>query len=178
MDHSAIVLGCQDGDAHAQRALYTLFAGKMMGVSLRYAGSREEAQDILQDGFVKVFTNIHKFEAKGSLEGWIRRIIVNTALEALRKKDALRYSSELEHHESLMAQVPNAEDALAEQELMTLVQSLPTGFRTVFNLYAIEGYSHKEIAEMLNISAGTSKSQYARARAVLQRALTNTTIRP
>lgn len=162
-----MVRGCVKGQPHYQEALYTRYYRKMFGVCLRYAPDRETAEDILQDGFVKVFKNIGSFEGKGSLEGWIRRVMVNTALELLRKKSTLYPVVDIE-------QAVNSDSGwdivstLTEQEILRMVQALPVGYRTVFNLYAIEGYSHREIAEQLNITEGTSKSQLARARQTLQ----------
>lgn len=148
-------------DAKAQRLLYERFARKMFGVCLRYTRNREEAEDYLQDGFLKVFQKISSFKNEGSLEGWIRRVMVNTCLDHLRQQ-------KMQWNEMDEATEPaeNAEvlDKLQASDLLELIRQLPPGFRTVFNLFAIEGYSHKEIGEMLNISEGTSKSQFARAR--------------
>jgi RNA polymerase sigma factor (sigma-70 family) len=166
-EEEKMVKGCVKGQPHYQEILYNKYYRKMFGVCLRYAPNRETAEDILQDSFVKVFKNIGSYEGKGSLEGWIRRVVVNTALELLRKKSSLYPVVDIE-------QAVNTDSGwdvvstLSEQEILALVQALPVGYRTVFNLFAIEGYSHKEIAEQLNITEGTSKSQLARARQVLQ----------
>ncbi|MFM2376384.1 MAG: hypothetical protein RLZZ165_1481 [Bacteroidota bacterium] len=162
-----MVRGCVKGQQEHQEALYHRFHRKMFGVCLRYAPDRETAEDILQDGFVKVFRNIGSYAGKGSLEGWIRRVMVNTALESLRKQSAMYPVVDI-------GEVANSDGGwdlisqINEQDILRLVQALPVGYRTVFNLYAIEGYSHKEISEQLNISEGTSKSQLARARQTLQ----------
>jgi RNA polymerase sigma factor (sigma-70 family) len=166
-EEERMVRGCVKGQPQHQEALYTKYYRKMFGVCLRYAPDRETAEDILQDGFVKVFKNIGSFHGTGSLEGWIRRIMVNTALELLRKKSTMYPVVDLDQ----AIQTDGGWDivsSMTEQEILRMVQALPVGYRTVFNLYAIEGYSHKEIAEQLNISEGTSKSQLARARQTLQ----------
>lgn len=156
------------GKSIAQKELYALFAGRMYALCLRYVKSGEEAQDILQDGFVTVFTHIGQFRREGSLEGWIRRIMVNTALQHLRKTAGKGFISLDESYHNHPDDSSGVLPALQASELMKLVKGLPDGYRTIFNLYAIEGYSHKEIAGMLEISEGTSKSQLARARALLQ----------
>lgn len=148
-------------DAKAQRLLYDRFARKMFGVCLRYTRNKEEAEDYLQDGFLKVFQKISSFKNEGSLEGWIRKVMVNTCLDHLRQQK-MQWNEIDEANEP----VENAEvlDKLQASDLLEMIRQLAPGFRTVFNLFAIEGYSHKEIGEMLNISEGTSKSQFARAR--------------
>ncbi len=140
----------------------------MFAVCLRYSNNNETAQDLLQDGFIKIFKNLHRFRGEGSFEGWIRRIFVNTSIEHYRKKSNLFSTSE---REEVLAEDSslNALDKLAEKDIIKLVQELSPGYRTVFNLYAIEGYSHKEIGNMLNISEGTSKSQLARAKGILKK---------
>lgn len=162
-----IIKGCVEGKRLAQNELYKRFAGKMYAVCVRYSKDSTEAEDVLQDGFVKVFQNIQHFKSEGSFEGWVRRIMVNTALEKFRKKNHLypvgeifEVAKDLKHED--------VENNLHAEELMKIIQKLSPGYRMVFNLYAIEGYSHKEIGEQLGISEGTSKSQLARARAVLQ----------
>lgn len=150
-----------------QRLLYDLYAKKMMMVCLRYAPTTFEAEDIVQEGFVKVFSNIQNFKRDCPLEYWIRKIIVNTALKHLRQKSLLTVSHESEEVENLNSGDYNLND-YSMDELLSIIQSLAPRYRMVFNLYAIEGYNHKEIGEMLDISEGTSKSQYSRARAILQ----------
>lgn len=162
-----ILEGCKEGKRLAQNALYKTFASKMYATCLRYAKDSTEAEDVLQDGFIKVFQNIVNFKNEGSLEGWIRRIMVNTALEKFRKKNILYPVGEVYEYAKDMKQ-DNVEHELHAEELMKVINKLSPGYKMVFNLYAIEGYSHKEIAEQLNINEGTSKSQLARARMVLQ----------
>lgn len=140
-----------------------------MGVCLRYVDDRETARDLLQDGFVKVFTGLDSYAGSGSFEGWMRRIFVNCALEYLRRSDVLREATDLENTAELIHPDSSAISDLSAAELMRLVSELPTGFRTVFNMFAIEGYSHKEIGEMLGITESTSRSQYTRAKQLLQR---------
>jgi len=151
-----------------QQELYNRFAGKMYAVCLRYAGNAEDAQDLLQEGFIKVFRNLDKFRAEGSFEGWVRRVFVNTSIEHFRKKNYLYSISEKEENVIEDADI-TALDNLGEKDIIKLIQDLSPGYRTVFNMYVIEGYSHKEIGNILGISEGTSKSQLARAKAILQR---------
>jgi len=140
-----------------------------MGVCLRYCDNHEEAEDVVQNGFVNVFQNIETFRGSGSLEGWVRKIMVNTALTNIRKNKKLKQNVDLESVEFMLPAANYAGDSFAAKDLLKIIQTLPTGFRTVFNLYAIEGYSHKEIGDMLGISEGTSKSQYSRAKTHLQK---------
>lgn len=135
---------------------------------MRYVGDRTLAEDLLQDGFVTLFTRLDSYKGEGSFEGWARRIFVTTALMSLRKKDALKMSDELETARGIKAETVSQMQSLNYKELMKLIMDLPTGFRTVFNLYVIEGYSHKEIADMLGISETTSRTQLSRARIWLQ----------
>ncbi|MBL7768289.1 MAG: RNA polymerase sigma factor [Flavipsychrobacter sp.] len=151
-----------------QEALYQKYAPKMYAVCLRYAGNNDDAQDLLQEGFIKVFRNLEKYRHEGSFEGWMRRIFVNTSIEQYRRKVHLNSISEQEERGIEDASV-SVLDQLAERDIVQLVQELSPGYRAVFNLYVIEGYSHKEIAELLSISEGTSKSQLARAKSILQK---------
>lgn len=171
MTDEQLLQGCIERNVNAQKQLYDRFAKKMMGVCLRYAGSREEAQDLMQDGFIKVFERMISFKGTGSLEGWIKRIMVNTALDNFRKNKHNRMNVEIDNQESLFKSDEGIHDNLSAKELLKLIHQLPNGYRTVFNLYAIEGYSHKEIGEMLGITESTSKSQYSRARVQLQKVL-------
>ncbi len=159
--------GCKKGDRKAQESLYKALASKMMGVCMRYAKDTFEAEDILQIGFVKVFQKVTEFRSDGSFEGWIRRIMVNTAIETYRKN--LRSLNVVDIDE-VYDQPQSTFDMgkLELNDLMKLVQQLSNGYRIVFNMYAIEGYSHKEIAKELGISEGASKSQLSRARAILK----------
>ncbi len=162
-----LIKGCLRQDAKCQRLLYERYAPRMLTVCIRYARQRSEAEDILQDAFVKVFKNLDKFEHRGSFEGWIRRIMVNTALKYYRKlrfqmeQSGLDYSNDKPVH-SL------AESQLSAQELMDIIAGLPDGYRIVFNMYAIEGFSHREIADALGIQESTSRSQLVKARKMLQ----------
>jgi RNA polymerase sigma factor (sigma-70 family) len=164
---SDLIEGCLRGDRKLQQALYERYAPKMYGVCLRYAGNAEEAEDILQEGFIKVFNKIGSFRREGSLEGWIRRIFVNTAIEHYRKKTYLQPITDYEE-DTVEGNYLSVLDSLAEKDIVQLVQQLSPGYRTVFNMYVIEGYTHKQIAESLGISEGTSKSQLSRAKLILQ----------
>ena len=166
-NEKSLLKGCIQGRREAQQQLYNLFSSKMFGVCLRYAKDHHNAEDLLQDGFVKVFKNISKFRGEGSFEGWMRRIFVNTAIEQYRKGNHLYPVLDSEMPE--VHHVDNkALENLAVRDLLDMVNKLSPGYRTVFNLYVIEGFSHKEIAEMLKVTEGTSKSQLARARYILQ----------
>jgi len=167
-----IIYKCRDGNSKAQTELYRLFSRKMYGVCLRYAKDNGEAEDILQEGFVRVFTKIRQFEFKGSFEGWMRRIMVNTALEKFRKNDRLYPVEELKIYEST-EMVEETISSITADELMKIIQELPPRYKMVFNLYAIEGYSHIEIGEMMSITEGTSKSNLSRARMILQKRVTD-----
>lgn len=169
MNEQQLIESCRRGERIGQKELYDRFARKMMGVCYRYVNDKETALDLLQDGFVKVFLSLDSYSGTGSFEGWVRRIFVNTALEYLRKADVLRDSTDLDNTAELVQPEASVLSAMAADELMQLVKELPPGFRTVFNLFAIEGYSHKEIGEMLNITESTSRSQYTRARQMLQK---------
>ncbi|WP_262889838.1 RNA polymerase sigma factor [Paraflavitalea devenefica] len=155
-----------------QEELYRRFAPKMYAVCLRYANNTNDAQDLLQEGFIKVYKNLHRFRAEGSFEGWVRRVFVNTSIEHFRKKSA-QLSSVSEREENTIEDADiTALDSLAEKDIINIVQELSPGYRTVFNLYVVEGYSHKEIGQLLGISEGTSKSQLARAKSILQKKIT------
>ena len=162
-----LIEGCIRGDRKMQRELYERFAPKMYGVCLRYASNAEEAEDILQEGFIKVFRKITSYRGEGSFEGWIRRIFVNTAIEYYRKKTYLQPITEHEEN-TVEGKYLSVLDNLAEKDIIKLVQQLSPGYRTVFNMYVVEGYTHKQIADLLGISEGTSKSQLSRAKQILQ----------
>ena len=159
---------CMSKERQAQSELYQLFAPKMYAVCLRYARDQDEANDILQNGFIKVFSKGHLYEGKGSLEGWIRRIMVNTAIESHRSNKIIFLSTEELEREEIGKIATFSVNHLDYKDLLALIKKLPMGYRTVFNLYAIEGYNHKEIASMLAISEGSSKSQLSRARTWLK----------
>jgi len=168
VDHlHKVVRACQDNDPGAQHELYNMFKSKMFGVCLRYSGNYEDAQDILQEGFLKVFEKISQFGFKGAFEGWIRKIMVNTALEKYRlhyrQVSATEHIAEIEYEQEneIMADIDM-------HALVKMIQELSPRYRVVFNLFALEGYSHKEISEMLQITEGTSKSNLSRARTILQ----------
>ncbi|MDP2424611.1 MAG: RNA polymerase sigma factor [Bacteroidales bacterium] len=169
MEEKQLLDGCLAGKRSAQKQLYERYAPNMFGVCLRYAAHRDMAEDMLQEGFIRVFTKLDSYRSEGSLEGWIRRIMVNTALEMLRKTDVLKYSVDIEMVQEYDSAQTDGFGKLSTAELLRNIQEMPAGFRAVFNLFAIEGYSHREIADMLQIAEGTSKSQYARSRAWLQK---------
>lgn len=171
MDEQQLLKDCLNGNAQAQNRLYEMYARKMFGVCLRYASDRSMAEDFMQEGFIRVFTKLSSFKFQGSFEGWIRRIMVNTSLELLRKNDVFRFSVELDNLNQIEDEEESTPDQIDAESLLNHLQEMPTGFRTVFNLYAVENLSHKEIGKMLGISEGTSKSQYARARVWLQKRL-------
>jgi RNA polymerase sigma-70 factor (ECF subfamily) len=165
-----LIENCINGNRKSQKELYDLFAGKMFYICLRYAKNQMDAEDILQDAFVKLFNNLHKFRGEGSFEGWVRRIFVNTAIESLRRKQL--NIAEVEGLENLIvAKSSNALDNLFEKDLMSVTSTLSDGYKTVFHLYAVEGYSHKEIGQKLGITESTSKSQFSRAKAILRNML-------
>ncbi len=168
MSDDELIKGCIRENKHCQRALYERFAGKMMTVCIRYTRHRLEAEDILQEGFIKVFNNISKFQGKGSFEGWIRRIMINTALSNYNKSSFQKELIGLEDYQSGVEQ-PKAIQQLTADEIMAVINTLPDGYKIVFNLYVIEEYSHKEIAEMLDITPSTSRSQLVKARRMLQK---------
>ncbi len=159
---------CKKGDRQAQKAVYDKLAPRMFPVCIRYTGDRTVAEDMLQDGFVTLFSKLDSYKGEGSFEGWARKIFVNTCLMYLRKKDALRMSEDIDLARNISSDYSTQIQNLGYKELMKLISSLPPGFRTVFNLYVFDGYSHKEIAEMLNISEVTSRTQLSRARLWLQ----------
>lgn len=168
----ALIQDCIDGDRHSQNKLYEQYAPKMFAVCMRYSKSREEAEDILQDGFVQVFRSLHSFKFAGSFEGWIRKIMVYTAIANYKAKLKMHAVINIEEMENVA--MINNEDIigqLGKKELLKMVQSLPPAYRMVFNLYVFEGLKHREIAGQLGISEGTSKSNFFDAKAILQKAV-------
>ncbi|SKA03342.1 RNA polymerase sigma factor [Sediminibacterium ginsengisoli] len=167
MDHQKLVKDCLRNNPAAQRQLYDLFADTMLGICYRYTKSRNDAEEVLQQGFIKVFSNLHQYKSEGELGGWVRRIMVNTAINYLKRKP--RYQLDLGFEDSYLHPVTNAEPDinLNVKDLLNLIRQLPPGYQTIFNMHAIEGYSHVEIGKILGINEGTSRSQYARARALL-----------
>ena len=168
MTEEAILQGCLKNNAAAQRALYEKFSPKMLVVCYRYAHNREDAEDMLQEGLIKVFSQIHTFENRGALEGWIRRIIVHTCINNLKKNKRFNESVDLIHANSIQVREESIPSIIQAKEVVECIRMLPIGYRTVLNLYAIEGFSHKEIASMLDIEESTSRSQYTRAKAMLE----------
>jgi len=166
-EHKEMIDACVKGDRLAQRNLYDLFSKRMYVVCLRYTKSQQEAEDVLQDSFIKIFNNLKNYRGESRLDYWIKRIIINTALNSQRKKLYMYPMVDIEDVHHVFDQSKTISN-LQLEELLNIIRTLPTGCRTVFNLFAIEGYSHKEIAEMLEVSEGTSKSQFSRARKLLQ----------
>ena len=170
MTEDELINGCIRENAACQKEVFNRYAGHMLGVCQRYARNTDDAQDILQDSFIKVFSKIGQFKFEGSFEGWIRKIVVNTAL---KKYSLVRYSKELTGYEVNENNGGNVDPAayahLTEKDLLVLINSLPDGYRLIFNLYVIEGYQHEEIASMLGIQPGTSRSQLVKARTMLQK---------
>ncbi len=163
-----LIESCIKGDRTAQKVLYDRLAPRMFPVCIRYVGDREQAEDILQEGFITLFTRLDTYKGDGSFEGWARKIFVTTALMELRRKDALKMSDDLETVRGMKTETVTQLQSIGYKDLMKLITQLPPGFRTVFNMYAIEGYSHKEIGEILGISETTSRTQLSRARLWLQ----------
>ena len=163
-----LVKKCLEGNQLAQRELFDKFAPRMMGVCLRYMRDQEQSEDVLQEGFIKVFTKLDLYNGKGSLEGWVRRIMVNTSLDQIRRKAKFTGNVSMDDVDYKIEFDGQILSSLAEQDLLKRIHDMPNGYRTVFNMFAIEGYSHKEIAEELGITENTSKSQYSRAKALLR----------
>jgi RNA polymerase sigma-70 factor (ECF subfamily) len=167
-----ILSGCIKGKQSAQRELYEKYSRILLGICIRYAGSVEEAEDILQEGFVKIFLNIRRFKGEGSLMAWMRRIMINTAITHYHRVLKHRYHDDVEEiRETNIDEFQWEEADFTAEELRNVIRRMPEGYRMVFNLYAIEGYKHREIAEILEIDENTSKSQYSRARRWLQERL-------
>lgn len=165
-----LVQGCKNDDPQSQRALFEKYYGLLFGICLRYANDRDEAKDILQEGFVKIFNHIKNYEFTGSFEGWMKRVMINTAIDQYRKHQNEPYLQDIDAGPEPGIPEEGLEN-LKEEDLLKLIQGLPEGYRMVFNLYIIEGYNHQEIAEMLEINEGTSKSQLAKAKKMLQKKL-------
>lgn len=178
MTDEQILQGCLQNNPAAQRDLYMKYSSKMLGVCYRYSQSREDAEDMLQEGFIKVFSQIHTFENRGTLEGWIRRITVHTCINILKKNKRFNDSVDIMHANALAGHEDLIPSLLQAKEVVECIRLLPVGYKTVLNLYAIEGYSHREIAGMLDIEESTSRSQYTRAKAMLEDILTRKNILP
>lgn len=171
MDETQLLQGCLERNVTAQEALYNHFCPRMLGVCYRYAGNREDAEDMLQEGFMKVFLFIHQYRQEGSLEGWIRRIMVHTCINFLKKKKKLSELADIIQAHKIISEEATAPSIMNAKKIIEYIRLLPAGYRTVLNLYAIEGYSHREISEMLDITESTSRSQYSRARLLLENIL-------
>jgi RNA polymerase sigma factor (sigma-70 family) len=168
-----LIRQCLNNDVKAQEYLYRRFAPKMFGVCLRFARNQMEAEDLLQEGFIKIFINLNSFRGEGSLEGWIRRTMVNSAINYYKKNIKYQKEIAIDQNEFNLPQISEPIHELSAQELLKLISGLPPGYRMVFNLNIIEGYTHKEIGKLLNISENTSKSQLSRARNTLQKLLSS-----
>ena len=172
MSDQQIITGCAKHDRKAQQVLYDKYSRFLLGVCMRYATDKAEAEDILQDSFLKIYFNIKDFSGTGSFIGWLRKVAVNTAITHYHKNLKFRYYVEIEEFTSAETGVTSfEEDFFTSDELFKVLNELPAGYRMVFNLYAVEGYKHNEIAEMLSIDTNTSKSQYSRAKAVIREKL-------
>ncbi len=168
MTEQTLLVGCINNDPSAQRELYNRYSPKMLSVCYRFGNSREDAEDMLQEGFIKIFTQIHTFQNKGAFEGWIRRIIVHTCINFLKKNKKFSNSIDLDQADYLEVKEETMPSVMQARQIIECIRLLPLGYRTVLNLYAMEGYSHKEIAEMLDIEESTSRSQYTRAKVMLE----------
>ena len=170
MTEEELIRGCIREEAACQKEVFNRYASRMLGVCNRYARNTADAEDILQDAFIKIFDKIHQFKFEGSFEGWIRRIMVNTALKkySLRRYDKEVVGYEIKDRDESGAE-PSAYAHLTQKEILELINNLPDGYRLIFNLYVIEGFQHEEIAEMLHIQPGTSRSQLVKARTMLQK---------
>lgn len=171
MTEELMLQGCLDNLPIAQEALYNRFSPRMLGVCYRYARNREDAEDMLQEGFIKVYSQIHQYKGAGALEGWIRKIIVHTCINILKKNKKFSDSVDLIHASGIQINDSSIPSMLQAKQVVECIRILPIGYRTVLNLYAIEGFSHKEIGTILEIEESTSRSQYTRARALLEEIL-------
>ncbi len=170
MTEEELIKGCIREERSCQQKLYKTYAGKMLVVCMRYTRNRQEAEDVLQDGFIRIFDNMKKFAFNGSFEGWVRRIMINCALRNFRKSSYQKEQIGIADDYDIPTDA-TIYDKLSEQELLKIIDELPEGYKMVFNLYAIEGFSHKEIADMMEINEGTSRSQLNKARKYLQKKL-------
>ena len=168
MTEEQMLAGSIRNNAAAQEAFYNKFSPKMLGVCYRFAKNREDAEDMLQEGFIKVFTQLHQYRNEGALEGWIRRIVVHTCINVLKKNKKFSESVDIIHANSIHVREDMIPSIMQAKQVIECIRMLPLGYRTVLNLYAIEGYSHKEIAGMLDIEESTSRSQYTRAKVMLE----------
>ncbi|MCB0760089.1 MAG: sigma-70 family RNA polymerase sigma factor [Flavobacteriales bacterium] len=171
MTDQELVRACLEGSGKAQRLLYDKYSGQMMAVCLRYAGNEPDAQDMMQEGFIKVFDKLGQYSGKGSLVGWIRSVVISCALVHIRKEKRFMFHEDVEEVQHLTDDDVDAVSRMSQAEIMELIRQMPDGYRTVFNLFAIEGYSHKEIAELIEVSESTSKTQFFKAKAWLKKEL-------
>ena len=167
-EEKLLIAGCKKNESWARKKLYELYAPAMLGVCIRYTNDYEKAKDILHEGFIKIFTKINTYSGEGSLGGWMRRIFVTTALEFLRENHFRGYMDIVDYEEKIETGEISAVEKLSAEEILKCISELPKGCQLVFNMFAIEGYSHAEIAKMLNIKEGTSRSQFAHAKLLLQ----------
>lgn len=168
MTEEVILKGCLRNDPTAQRELYNQYSPKMLAVCYRYAHNREDAEDMLQEGFIKVFLQLRTFENRGSFEGWIRKIIVHTCINILKKNKKFNESVDLIHASAIQIREDSVPAVVQVKQIVECIRTLPIGYRTVLNLFAIEGYSHREIAQLLDIEESTSRSQFTRAKSMLE----------
>jgi RNA polymerase sigma-70 factor (ECF subfamily) len=171
MTEEAILKGCLQNDPTAQRELYNRYSPKMLSVCYRFAHNREDAEDMLQEGFIKIFSQMHTFGNRGAFEGWIRRIIVHTCINILKKNKKFNESVDIIHATGAVVREESVPSIVQAKQIVECIRMLPIGYRTVLNLYALEGYSHREIGTMLDIEESTSRSQYTRAKAMLEEIL-------
>jgi RNA polymerase sigma-70 factor (ECF subfamily) len=168
MTEEVLLQGCLHKDAVAQQEFYNRYSPKMLSVCYRFAKNREDAEDMLQEGFIRIFSQIHQFQHKGALEGWIRKIIVHTCINLLKKNKKFSENVDIQYAQHLYVREEAVPAVIQAKQVIECIRMLPIGYRTVLNLFAIEGYNHKEIAEMLDIEESTSRSQYTRAKAMLE----------
>jgi RNA polymerase sigma factor (sigma-70 family) len=178
MNELEIVKGCIENNNIAQQELYTRYGAKMLAVCYRYAKNRDDAEDMLQEAFIKIFTQIKQFRGDGSIEGWIRKIIIHTCINNIKKNKKFNDSVDLMYAKSLQSKNDDVPSIMQAKQIIDCIRLLPLGYRTVLNLFAIEGLSHKEIGQMLDIEESTSRSQYTRAKVMLQNLLIKKNILP
>lgn len=171
MTEQSIIAGCLQNDAASQKELYNRYSPKMLSVSYRFAHNREDAEDMLQEAFIKIFSQIHTFQNKGAFEGWIRRIVVHTCINFLKKNKKFSENVDIAYATTVYVKEETVPSIMQAKQVVECIKLLPLGYKTVLNLYAIEGYSHKEIGNLLDIEESTSRSQYTRAKAMLETVL-------
>ncbi len=174
MSEAKLLQGCLAGDRQSQKTLYEQYKVQMYRMCLRYANGRSDAEDILQDGFIKVFSDLHQYSGKGALGGWIRKVMVNTALQHIRKNKRIPNMIEVDQIIDLKEASEQIYSRIGAKALTEMIQKLPPGYKMIFNLYVVDGYTHQEIADQLNISINTSKSQLSKAKATLRKKLEHT----